>query len=1010
MNTTDLRSRGGTVRNALCLALCMVLYAALPQVQAQTQTAAATETLRQYAIPAGPLSTVLSAWGVQSDRQLVFVPDLIVGKHSRGVSGRYGAEGALAKLLDGTGLTFERVNGQTYSLKRDRGGLLKRAAVKKQDKNASPEPERDEPTQLKAVTVSASRIDSVNIVTVTPTISFTPESLRLPTYTNVGDALYDLPYFSAARGPSSTGTNVNVGASPIDLRSLGVGRTLLLVDGHRISGNTQLGGNDLNSVPSILVKQLDVVTGGASASWGSGAVSGVVNIALDHDIKGVKIESSYGQSNHSDGKTRTLRAAAGTDFSDGKGHVQIGGDFVKAGGILRSDRPQTGRWQLMPIAGTQNLSFTPNVGLANQSVGGLILSGVLRGKAFGPDGTLHDHTLERVVGTAGVGDNAPSSDDHSYVIVPRKHYTVLGSARYDFTDNLRITNTIRYFQSNSDYETFSVGLNNVPISINNAFLPSDIRQTLVNAGETGFTLGRFRADINYPRYVTTNKAYQETVNLDGTFDNYWRWTTFFSHGVSDLNRASTGRFITANLNKAIDSVIDPVTHDPVCSFSLTHPASDCVPINLFGEGSPSQQAQKYVTGASTVHRVLTSDEGGISLRGEPWSLPAGSIGVAVGLEGRHISLRQDVGPLDTQKALYPSVSTPEKGAFSVIEGFGEVNIPLLTERPGFEDLAANLAARASDYSTTGNIWTWKAGITNEFVHGLRARIAYSRDIRAPNLDELYQQQGWGANPVYDPVLNQSYLVDILLGGNPNVQPEKANTLTLGASWKPSGGSLDGFQLSADYYSIDIKDVITTVGTQGTVDRCLAGNKSLCTRIVRGPDNRIDHISSQSVNLSAFKEDGVDLEVGYSGSGSLFGSAGQYHARTIGTWVHKLTVDDGQTEVNYVGVVGSAWIGQAIPRWRAVASLEFTSPKFDISTRVRYLSAGFQQLTPNIVNNRIGQYFYFDVGGSFVLAKDSLNVYGEIRNLMNRKPPISSGFSPFYDVVGRFATIGLRLNF
>ncbi len=858
--------------------------------------------------------------------------------------------------------------------------------------------------------VSASRIDFANVVAVTPTVSFTPESLMLPAYINVGDALYDLPYFSASRGPSSTGTNINAGASPIDLRGLGVKRTLLLVDGHRVSGNTLLGGNDLNSIPSVFIKRVDIVTGGASASWGSGAVAGVVNVYLDHEFEGVKLDASYGQSSHGDDKTRGVSIAAGTKFADGKGHVQIGGDFVKAGGILRRDRPRTARWGLLPVDGTQQLAFTPNVGLANQSLGGLITSGVLKGKAFSPDGSLHDHELERVVGTSGVGSNAPSSDDYSYVIVPRQHYTALGSLGYDLSDDLRLTATARYFHSDSDYHTFSVGLNGVTINADNAFLAPGIKQTLANAGESSFTMGRFRADINYPRYVTKATTHQETIKLDGRAGTYWRWTAYVSHGESKVRQATPGFFITKNLYRAIDAVVDPATGKAVCRYALSNPGTDCVPIDLFGAGAPSQAAQDYVTGTSLVRRVRSSDEAGIVFRGQPWDLPAGPVGIAIGAEGRHVSVRQTVGKLDAEKALQPFVSSPEHGGFSVSEVFGEVNIPLLQGRPGFQDLAVDLAARASNYSTSGMIGTWKVGVTNEFGHGFRARVGYSRDIRAPDLDELYQEQGQGANPVYDPILNESYMVNILLGGNPDLQPEKADTLTVGASWTPRRGALDGLMLGADYYNIDIKDVITTVGTQATVDRCQAGNQSLCTRIVRGSNGRIEFVSSQAINLARFVEDGVDVEAAYRHAGALFGVRGEYQAHLNATWVHKLTVSEAGTTINYAGAVGSSWVGNAAARWRGLLRLGFRSSHFSLGTRIRYLSAGYHQVNANIVNNKIPQYFYFDVEGSYTFAGDSVTVYGLVRNVADKRAPIASSFSPFYDPVGRFFKAGIRFKF
>lgn len=965
----------------------------------------AAVTVHEYHIAGGQLAVALNELAEQSHAQIFYAADLVKDKTSKGLSGDYSIDEALRRLLRGTGLHGEPVNDNTWMVRADDDPAQTPSATS----TAAPEGDSSQPMKLASVVVSASRIDSANIVAVTPTVSFTPQSLQLPTYSNVGDALYDLPYFTASRGPSSTGTNTNAGSSPVDLRGLGAKRTLLLVDGRRIAGINDAGSNDLNAIPSILIKRVDVVTGGASAAWGSDAVSGVVNVTMDHDFTGFKVDASYGQSKHADDKTRTFRAAAGTDFASGKGHVEIGGDFVKAGGIVRHDRPRTSRWMLLPVNGTNRLAYTPNVGQAEQALGGVITSGVLKGKAFAPDGSLYNHKLQRVVGTLGIGDNAPSSDDYSYVMVPRKHYTALASMHYDFSDSLRLSTTVRYFESSSDYTWFSVGFDGITIQDDNAFLSDQVRQTMQSAGETSFQLGRFRRDINYPRLVVDNKALQETVKLDGTTSNAWRWTAYYSHGLSDMHQSSPGFFINENLAQSVDSVIDPATRQPVCRVALTNPASACVPINLFGEGAPSEEAQSYVTGTPREHVTRTLDQGGFSIRGEPWELPAGYVSTALGIEARHVSINQRVGELDAAKAFRTFFYNPEQGAYSVTEVFGEVNIPLLNDKPGFRDTAIDLAVRNSDYSTSGQVWTWKAGLTNEFFDGFRARIGYSRDIRAPSLNEMYQEGTQGFNNVFDPVVGQTYLVLDNAGGNRQLQPEKANTLTAGLSWAPSG-NLSGLVLSADYFDIDVKDIITTVGTQDTINRCQSGNVAMCSRIHRGDDGRIAEVSSQFINLSEFRENGVDLEANYTWRGSLFGIPGEYRSRTIATWVHKLTTDDGVTRLNYVGSVGNSFAGKGMPRWRTVSNFGFRNDSFSLNARVRYFSAGYHDVNQDIINNRVPQYFYFDVGGSYALSGQDLVLYLNIRNLADKKPPIASGFSPFYDVIGRYASAGIRLHF
>ena len=872
----------------------------------------------------------------------------------------------------------------------------------------SKQKKQKKPQTLSTIIVSGSRINLANVTTVTPVISFSPENLRLSTYTNVGNALYDLPYVSADRGPASTGTNTDAGSSPIDLRGLGTQRTLTLVDGHRVLSANDGGTTDLNSIPSILIQRVDVVTGGASAAYGSDAVAGVVNILLNHDFNGVEAEAGYGESTYGDDHTFEFRAAAGTDFAGGKGHFEIGGDFAKSGGITRASRPHTVRWSLLPTS-SGALALTPNTGDATDTLGGLILTGVLAGQQFGPGGVLENHDIQ-TIGGVGIGSpaQAPNSGDYSDVVDPDKHYTVLANVSYKLSDNLNGSITLRHFDSSSQYPWFDVA-QHVTINRDNAFLPSAVASAMDAAGETSFELGRFSRDINYPTMIDSNKANQLTLDLNGVTKNLWHWDAYVSHAQSDLRQDTPGFFIIKNLAQAVDAVIDPATGQPVCRVALTNPSSNCVPINLFGVGAPSQAAQNYVTGAPHEHATRTLDQFGYSVFGEPWELPAGYVSVAAGVEARREKINQRVGQLDLEKAYSIYFYNPEYGSSAVKEAFGEINVPLLVDKPGFKNTAIDVAARISDYDHSGNVWSWKAGLTNDFGDGFRVRIAESRDIRAPDLNELFLAGTQGYNDVYDPVLNQTYLVLDNAGGNLNLKPEKADTFTAGLSWSPINAAT-GLLLNADYYNIKVKNVITTIGTQETIDFCQAGDQSICGRIQRGPGGKIVQINSEYVNLAGLNQDGVDLQAVYSWDGSLFGVGGRFQTRTVATWVHKDTRNDGQTTTNLTGSVGNSFVDSGVPRWRGVSSISFTARKFSLNARLRYFSAGYNDTTQNIVNNRIPQYFYFDLGGAYRLGNTNLQLYADVRNIANRKPPIATGYNPFYDVVGRFWMVGLRMRF
>jgi outer membrane receptor protein involved in Fe transport len=307
----------------MCVALCMALYAALPMAQAQT--VAATESLRQYDIPAGPLSTALAAWGVQSDRQLVFAPGLVAGKQSRGVSGSHGAEQALTQLLAGTGLAWKRVNGQTYTLEHAPPPRPVDAHQKPASKSGAPSSAAaQEVTQLSAVSVTGTRIRGG--VTASPTITIGAQQIQQEGFTDLGEVIRNIPQnFNGGQNPGIAGGaegggfyNQNItGGSAANLRGLGQDATLTLLNGRRMSYGGYDQAVDISAIPVEAVDRIEMVTDGASAIYGSDAVAGVVNVVLKRDFDGVAVGTRYGNASEGGLTTHEYNATAGTTWSTG---------------------------------------------------------------------------------------------------------------------------------------------------------------------------------------------------------------------------------------------------------------------------------------------------------------------------------------------------------------------------------------------------------------------------------------------------------------------------------------------------------------------------------------------------------------------------------------------------------------------------------------------------------------------------------------------------------------------
>jgi len=991
--------RTRNIRTAACSAAAIALAAPVAAVaQAQTYS---------FDIPAQDLAAALRQFAQTARQQVSFSGDVVRGMRSVPLKGAHSVDGGLTILLRGTGLSVRR-SGRVLVIHRAEPALssvsTQPSAVRAQDV-AVQEQANDAEAREPEIVISGSRIDRPGFESPTPLTRVSAEELGVGSRANVGAALADLPQFKAGQSPQTSGTNAQAGRMPVDLRGLGATRTLALLDGRRFASE-----NDLSTIPSILVKNVDIVTGGASAAWGSGAVAGVVNILLDHDLKGFRLGAEAGISTeYGDAGQRRLEAAFGTDFAGGRGHFMIGGEFLQNDGLMtKTARPNTGRWVLITQNGVSTL--TPDVGYANALIGGIILSGVNAGKGFNPDGTLRTPSLGTTVGANMIGGEAPSDDNYSPLATPQKRVAGLINLSYEVFDNAKLTVEGRYSRYWGNYTWFGDhNRGNITIQRDNAFLRPEIRDQMLLAGQTSFTMGRFNSDLSYTTIDLEREAYQGTIALDGSFGGgKWRYGLYYSHGEYQNNIDTPGFRLTTEFANAVDSVRGP-GDVPICRIALTNPSTNCVPINLFGQGAPSQAAIDYVTGTPQQRSTTKLDTFGISLRGEPFELWAGPVSIAVGVEGRWESVRSTSGALDRARAFTTFQFGELSGKDSVKEAFGEVVIPLLKDVPFFHKLEFNGAVRFSDYRNSGGIWSWKLGATNEFVPGVIGRVTRSRDIRAPSLSELYSTQTISYVNIVDvnPVTNVSQTVNVLIhgGGNPDLLPEEADTWTAGVTTSP----LRGLTASLDYFDITINGVIASVGAQDLVNRCRGGNQELCARVFRDPGGNLLRVQSNSVNLQRYNTNGVDGEIAY--TTMINGDPGRrLNFRLVGTWVNSLSIDDGLARIEYVKNTSYAFV-TGMPDWRINGSIGYSDNGFNALVRARYIAPGYYNRNQNITNNRVPAYTYVDLQLSKTIraGEREIDVYANVSNLFDKDPPIASLFSPFYDTVGRFVTVGARIR-
>lgn len=924
------------------------------------------------------------------------------------------------------------------------------------------------------ILVTASRAGRSGYDAPTPTKVLDAAAIEDRGSTNIGDYLNEVPAFrpsqTAQVNPQTSG---GAGQNFADLRGLGNIRTLTLVDGKRHVPSASTGQVDLNLIPTILVDRVEVVTGGASAQWGSDAVSGVVNIILDKDLQGFKGDLSLGISGEGDNAEKRAALAYGTEFAGGRGHFVVGGEYVKSNGIDSYLDRDWGRRadELVSYVGPRPAGQPPRfyasgVGSINFTRGGLILGNnadtnpgngvdVLRGIQFGPGGTIVPFNYGTIVGTNSINNSAStpygttpySIRSGLQLILPVKRYTALGHLDFELSDSVSFFADFGYGKTGSSFNTPNVR-DLVPPALvirrDNAFLPTQIASIMDANGITSFGLGKQHDDFGKVRaenYITSTRV---VAGFEGKLGDSFDWDIYYQFGRSKYQQNVQNLRIEQNFRFAADSI--RVGGVAVCR-DVAARAAGCVALNPFGDGSPSAEAINYVNGQLLYDVVNKQEVAAANLSGEPFSSWAGPISVAVGAEYRKES---SVGTTDAiSQASGFNYGNPKSfnGSFNVKEAYLETIIPLAKDAPFLKTLDFNGAVRFTEYSTSGSVTTWKLGLTWEPVDGVRFRGTRSRDIRAPNNSDLFSTtstRGTFVNPFNG---SNSQFV-IISQSSTALQPEKADTKTLGLVLEPA--FLPGFQASIDYFDIKVGGAISAYNAQLILDNCFAagGTGFFCDFVSRsgtGTATVINSVTLQLVNLASVKTRGVDFEASY----RFNALGGRATTRLFGTYTKDLIVDDGlgvpvttngagivQTlgsVINYAGQVGGFSSGSNVsytntPHWVLNGSLSYDTDNFSTTLQGRYVGGGkvnkaaldpsdprYNPLSPiAVLNNDVNGRFYLNLSATAKIIDDGqrkFEVYGVVNNLTDADVPFPwTQIAGLYDRVGRFFRVGVRFSY
>ncbi|WP_082765750.1 MULTISPECIES: TonB-dependent receptor domain-containing protein [unclassified Phenylobacterium] len=771
--------------------------------------------------------------------------------------------------------------------------------------------------ELEEVQVTGSRIVRDGYETPNPVTVRTNEDLQQTAPISAIAGLGQLPQFQG----SSLLTDSRRFSSPftpngnfLNLRGIGSVRTLTLLNGVRLPPTNFLGQVDASVVPQLLLERVDVVTGGASAAYGSDAVAGVVNFILDEDFAGMKANVQGGVSSRGDRYNYRVGIAGGFALGE-RGHLTLSYERFEATEVKRKDREVSAQQPPIGVAakfpgGNQGTALNPFIyvydGRYTVTTSALVAGGPFANTYFPTAGTFRP-----VQGTATntpgifVGGDWDIQDTNGTMAAPILEQSAFARATYELTDN--ITGYVQGIYSTPEDRSLglTIPLRGVTIFSGNPFIPAAFQQQMTAQNVASITINRQLHEAQPLGVWAKNRTFLGGAGLKGRLLDRFSWNLDYAYGHA-RHRQSARTIDLRRLAAAADAVRDP-SGAAVCRVNLTNPGlyPGCVPINLLGAGAPSPEAVAYISEPRSEWSTLNETHfASAGVQGDVFNLPAGAVTLAIGAEYRDERLDQDsnadpASPLPitglrgiaaTSTRFYLVNAGLAEGRVKVKEVFGEAAVPVLKDAPLAKSLDLNGAVRYTDYSTSGGVTTWKVGATWEPVQDVRFRATRSRDIRAPNINELFAGTSQSRFPIIDPHTNTAVNVATQAGGNPNLDPEKADTLTIGAVFQPRFAP--GLMFSLDYYKIKIRDLVGSVSLAETLTLCEAANGTgpACEQIVRPlpfsdrtPANAPTLIYTSSINIAKRIYSGVDAEATYRrplGGGDLT-------LRLLGTYIDSI---------------------------------------------------------------------------------------------------------------------------
>lgn len=851
---------------------------------------------------------------------------------------------------------------------------------------------------LEEVVVTGSLISDPNHVAPSPIVIATAEDLQQTGAVTLEAALNQLPQFSPA-GTAGNGGQGTGGHATVNLRGLGSNRNLVLLDGRRLPLADISGNVDINLIPDSILASVQTITGGASAVYGSDAMSGVVNfISVDH-FEGLRTDLQYGNSERGDYEQITSSAAFGTSFADDKGHALLSVGYSTREGLSGGKRdffdfvtPSSfiGQGTFVPSATNLPSQAAVNTLFGSYDVAAPV--GNTLNLGFNDDGTLFVQTGARNYrgptdnGYAIIGGNVRMPVGPQTMIQnPLDRTSIYSKFDYEFTASLTLYG--QFMHVDSEVTTSSGGsltqfgtLTTIPVT--NPFIPADLRTLLASRpnANAAFTWNGRYVGLPAKSWDEHYDTSQYLIGMKGELPlETWTWDVYGSY--DDTNH------LQSNYNAVLKSQVQNLLNAPDGGRSIC--AGGFNPFGLVNSRAVSPECRAYMTTTAKSTEVLTQTNFQGVVQGDVVSLPAGELKLAMLASHRKNTYRYSPdSQLASQNIEAVIASLPSQGEYDVTEYAAQIDVPILSGLPLIEQFNLGAAFRRSDYSTSGSVDSYEGDLKWTPVRGLLIRGGYQRAVRAPNIGELFaaatgSQIAFGTPPasIGDPCdirssartgaggasvralcLSQGIPTSVidnytfpttatagLTRGNQGLDPETADTYNIGFSWSSRSDSpwLSSTTLSVDYYNISIEDVISIVPGLTALSKCynLDGSNpaydptnSFCSLLSRDANGLLQVIRTPYLNLGGLKTSGIDVQLAWNVNLDEVGLGVGRVSFSTGVGYSKNYSVQTLPETPFQEYGGTNTIGASYPEYKALTTIGYGIGDASISFRWRYQNA------------------------------------------------------------------------